>query len=96
MSELEDLKRQKREIEQKIKELMNPVNSTGTAKLDLHRYSRGDEWYVAVKVRNQNGNPVWRGIISNSDRQKCISQIDEIIADLTELKEKLNDKRGYN
>lgn len=91
MSELEELKRQKKEIEHRIKELMNPVNSTGTAKLDLHRYSRGDEWYIAVKTRNQNSNPVWRGIISNCDRQACIDQIDEVIADLTELKERLHE-----
>lgn len=91
MTELEKLKQQKKEIEQKIKELMNPVMFTGKAKIDIHRYSRGDEWYIAVKTRNQNSNPVWRGIISNCDRQACIDQIDEVIADLTELKEKLSE-----
>lgn len=91
MTELDKLKQQKREIEQKIKELQYPVISTGKAKLDLHRYSRGDEWYIAVKERRDQNRPRWRGIIMGSDRQKCIDQIDDVIADLMQLKEKLHE-----
>lgn len=94
MSELEELKKQKREIEQKIKELECTAVVCGCAKLDKEHYptARPDEWAIYIKrilgeeLERQFG---WYSIIRSQDKEWCINQIQIVVNDLQGLLEKL-------
>lgn len=103
METIEELKQQKREIEQKIKMLQ----SSGAVvyeyvKLDKEYYptSLPDEWGIYFKKKYDGvlsgRKSRWVSVIRSTDRKKCISMIDTLIKGLQELKEKIrteDDKR---
>ena len=92
MTELEELKRQKREIEEQIKRIMNQTVRHGHAKLELKRYPtcKPDDWRICIAEIRQDSETVrfWPVIWSN-DRNKAIKSLDVIIDDLQGLREKL-------
>ena len=101
-SELERLKAQKKELERQIAILRKNSQICGCVKLDKDHYStsKPDEWYIAVfqescdeydKKRGMNGR--WRSIIRNPDKKIVISKIDDVIADLQGLKEKIQEAK---
>lgn len=99
MNRLEELKAQKRAIEQEIKELTyGRTVRCGDAKLDTISYSGSHlpDWRVMVWTYNKDyegkerKNP-WRSICVSSDRQDAIDHIQPIIDSLTELLEKLKE-----
>lgn len=93
MEELEELKRQKKEIEDKIKAIQNNTVTFGRAKLDCQHYptTRTDEWYVAYAVNHVDyvDYERYRSIIRGNDKQKVIDEIQNVIADLSGLRDKL-------
>ena len=90
MTELEKLKAQKKEIDRRIRELQDTAIIVNGAKLDAHRYQGlPDEWFVAIKMLTRSGKPRWQPISVDENKQKCIDRIDTIVADLMELKKKL-------
>lgn len=94
-SELQDLIKQKREIEERIKVLKNASVFYGCTKLDIYHYptSRPDEWYIAVKVPGvyEDEQSRYRSIIRDHTRQECIDKIPTIIKDLQGLYDKLKE-----
>ena len=98
---LQELMEQKKAIECEIKMLKNQATIYGYAKLDKEHFAtdKEDEWYVAIwseyyddwykKHKKEQGR--WRSIIRNPDKNLVISKIDDVIADLKGLKEKLTD-----
>ena len=94
MSKLEELKKQKREIEQKIKELECTAVVCGCAKLDKEHYPtvKPDEWAIYIKRildKELKRQPGWYSIIRSQDKEWCINQIQIVVNDLQGLLEKL-------
>lgn len=94
-SELQELMKQKREIEKRIKVLKNASVFYGCTKIDIDHFptSRPDEWYVAVKVPGvcDGDQTRYRSIIRGHTRQECIDKIPTIIKDLQGLYDKLKE-----
>ena len=100
-SELEKLKAQKKELERQIAVLKKNSQICGHVKLDKEHFAtlKDDEWYVAVfqeyyseyDIHRRRETGRWRSIIRNPDKNVVISKIDDVIADLQGLKEKLKE-----
>lgn len=89
---LEELKAQRRAIDQQIRQMEKAEYTYGCAKLDILHFVRGDEWRVSVKSLQPDGlnQSRYRGIINCKDKEDAISNIDTVINDLIGLKEKLS------
>lgn len=94
MTELEKLIKQKREIEQKIREAKHREVIIGKAKVGIEHYptDKPDRYYVAIEAGYRSGNrfdamgrTAWRSIISGESRETVIAGIPEIISDLQKL-----------
>lgn len=98
--ELQDLLAQKKEIEAKIRELRNNAVICGRAKLDIEHFPtevRHDEWIICVRSSigyNLDAREVWRTIIRDSDKQRCINQLDIVIGDLGDLRKRLMEEKA--
>lgn len=100
-SKLQELLEQKKALEREIQILKKNSTLCGCAKLDKDHFNtnKADEWYVAVWMeyydewtrQHKKENGRWRSIIRNPDKNLVISKIDDVIADLKGLKEKLTD-----
>ena len=95
MNELDELIRQKREIERKIKALKNNALVVGDAKIDIERYptEKPDKHFLAVRYKaDDEGRERWQKIYSAVDRESVVNRIPEIVDCLQELysKEKEN------
>lgn len=88
-SELQELMKQKREIEKRIKVLKNASTIYGSAKLDIYHYptSRPDEWFIAIKVPGvcEGDQSRYRSIILGHSKEEVLEKIPEIINDLQGL-----------
>lgn len=88
MNELAELIQQKKEIEQKIKELKNGTSVVGQAKIDVQHYptEKPDRHFLAVYYKPlDSGRQKWQTIYSANDRQAVINVIPQIIGNLQEL-----------
>ena len=88
MTELEELIKQKREIESKIKMLRNQTTVWGMAKVDVERYStrKPDRHFLAIRYKPlDNGREKWQTIFSANNRQEVINAIPQIIENLKNL-----------
>ena len=97
MTRLEELRKQKREIEAEIKKLSNQVIQVGRCKFHREHYAtcRGDEWIVTYTSRTQDKRDERnKRLIANNDRDTAIAQIDDVINDLEELKMAIKES-GY-
>ena len=99
MTELEELKKQKKEIEAKIRELQNNVVTYGRAKLDYCYFptARDNEWFVAYLTNHVDyiDNERYFSLVRGHDKQKVIDGIDNVIEDLKGLKEKLEGEKDH-
>lgn len=97
MTELEELKKQKKEIEAKIRALENREVSFGRTKIAKVRYygGREPEWIVSVKRKAVDFEDKERffPIIVAHDKQKVIDEIDVVIENLKGLRDKLKGDR---
>ena len=100
MTELEELKRKKRDIENRIKELTyGQTVRFGDAKLDRIAYPGSNhlpDWRVMVwtyqkDYEGKDRKQPWRSICVSTDRQDAINHIQPIIDSLTGLLEKLKE-----
>lgn len=91
--ELEKLKQQKKEIEERIKFLRNKTVGFGSVKIEKVNYAgyRESEWVVSVKRKSVDYEEKERysQIIKAHDKQKAIDEIDKVISDLQCLRDKL-------
>lgn len=87
-NELERLKQQKREIEERIKELSNDHISHGVVRFSKEHFAgpREDEYALWIKSRSDEEPARWRGVLRNRDKEAVIQSIDVLIEDLRALK----------
>ena len=98
MTELEELMKQKKEIEDKIKELKEKGIVFTNAKYGIQHYACFDQYYVAVRVKNIETMPnreryTWKHIINRHNKEELLPVLREIIKNLTELADEM-EKRG--
>ena len=111
MDGLEELKRQKREIEKRIKELSPPYLRCGRASLRPYMYHglKVKTYQVAVKKSSYlseankdrigyNRNLYDRSytIIESTNKDKIIEEINEVIEDLTALSRRIKSEEGVS
>ena len=90
-NELMALVEQKKQIEAQIKALKSQAVYCGCVKFakDYYPTDRPEGWYIAVKMRTEEGGERWRGIIRSTDKVKVIEKLPEVIADLQGLQKML-------
>lgn len=93
MDKLEELKEQRRRINEQIKLLEGECQIFGCAKLDVHNYPRGREYYIAIKSLQADGlqKSRWQPISNSIDKDVAIRSIDTIVRDLQGLKAMLTE-----
>lgn len=102
MDELEELKRQKREIEKRIKELSPSYIRCGRATFKPYRYYGAKATVCQIAVKKSTVDNCWKDdkdhwklyeksytIIEAKGKEETIRQLDEVIKDLTDLSNKL-------
>lgn len=97
MSEIDQLKAQRREIDQKIKELEQAEKNArvGRAKMSYVHFSGIAPDYYAISVLCNkvtlcdNDKTMWRTIIQGARKPEAVAQIPKVIADLQALYEQL-------
>lgn len=94
MSNLEELKRKRKEIDDEIKKLLNAdFMQVGNVKFDKDHFptARPDEYYVAVQSKIHCGrNPgqeklLWRSVIRSQNKQEVIDRIPKLVKNMKEL-----------
>lgn len=96
-SEIERLKAERREIDQRIKELEQTEKfaRTGRAKMSYVHFPGYHPDYYAISVLcnkvtlPNNTKTMWRTIIQGEKKSEAAAQIPEVIADLQKLYEQL-------
>ena len=90
MNELAELIQQKKEIEQKIRELKNGTSVVGQVKIDVQHYptNKPSRYFLAVYYKPLDSeNSKWQTIYSSNDRMDVIKVIPRVINNLQELYE---------
>lgn len=94
MSELEDLIRQRKELDAKIKALKEKDFRYDRAKLFLYHFAaRPDEWRVAVLCQEVDTRNMerWKTIISSTSKESALASIDTVISSLEGLRKQLTE-----
>lgn len=93
---LEELKAQRKALDDQIKALRNNARIAGRTKLDMEHFAttRPDEW--GVYIRRDTGDTdlreQWKCVIKDTDKEKVIGKIPELVKDLQELLNKACDE----
>ena len=86
---LEELKAQRKEIDEQIRAMTQNAVVHGRAKFDKHHYptNRPDEYGIYIKrnMGDTDTKECWYRIIANTDKAKAIHAIVEIVEDLQYL-----------
>ena len=94
MTELEQLREQKKKIDQRIRELKRREIVVGKVKIGMESYPTDlpDRYYVAIEAGYRDGNrtdamgrTAWRSIINGPSKEAVVAGIPEIILDLQAL-----------
>lgn len=91
MSEIEELKQQRKELDRKIRELETQQISSGEARLAFRHYSgsRPDDWLVQYHVKYIGGGyritNKWLTLVYLPDKKSAKSAIMSVINDLQNL-----------
>lgn len=95
MSELEDLIRQRKELDAKIKALKEKDYRYDRAKLFLYHFAttHPDEWRVAVLCQEHREGVIerWKTIISSTSKESALASIDTVISSLEGLRKQLTE-----
>ena len=99
-NELDLLLKQKREIEDKIRELKTFAVNEGEVRLCMEHYrgSKPDRWYLGINVQyinyphSQRNGSEYRSVINAGTREEVIEAIPYLIHDLQELYNKVVEK----
>lgn len=93
MGELEELKKQRDELDKRIAELTDLDNRViGCVKLGKEHYAgnKPDEYYIAVMTKGLEKDR-WLSVIRDADREKAIAGIREIVKSLEALYDTMYD-----
>jgi prefoldin subunit 5 len=94
MTELEQLKAQRKELDKKIRELEHPKYEIDGARLFLNTYSGGrpDEWAVYLEEINNTTDKPWayKKIISARSKAEAIEYLENQIKILQALVDEVN------
>ena len=97
---LEELIRQRNELNTRIRRMKDCANYQGCAKLDREDFPTGrpSEWYIAINTRSDvpQTRKIWRSIIRSRNRDTVIKAIPKVIHDLCGLYAKLKDEVDDN
>lgn len=92
MTEIEELRRQKAEIEKKLRELKYEKRC-GRVRLKKDSYKKcARGWDLAIMYRDEHNkglNDKWRNVISTADKDDILPFIDELQKDLAKMREEL-------
>ena len=94
MTELEELKAQRKELDKKIRELEHPKYEVDGAKCYLQKYtgSRPDEWVVRLEeLNNTTYKSPYKQIISAKTKPEAINYLELQIVSLQNLVELLKE-----
>lgn len=96
--ELQNLIEQKKEIEQKIKELKNDITKSGRTIIGVEHYptNKPDRWYLAVQCKTTVRTPamtfvsktISRTIFNADTKEEVVKEIPAIIEELQDLYQK--------
>ena len=93
MSELLELLEQKKQIEERIKQLKKLEICADRSKFSHRHYSgyRADEWTISIQCRHLNDDRVnrWFPAIYGVNKEEVIKDLEKLIADLQRLQEKM-------
>ena len=90
MSELEELMKQKKDIERRIRELRDTTKYCGRVKYEVVNYPRGSEHTISVKKKGEDSHyERYYSVIGLQDRDEAIHELILLIDDLIELKSEL-------
>lgn len=94
MSELEELLKQKKELDRQIKELMNSQRQVGIARYEHRRYSSGREEHV-ISVQEEYTRQCkpsirYKSIAIGKTKEDAIAKLGQIVPDLEGLLDVLN------
>lgn len=97
MTEIEKLRQQKKELEQRIRELSCKETTCGRAKYGTEHFTMGrpDRHYIKIRSEWTNAalrNSRWLSIFSAESKQDAVEKIPGIIRDLQELYEEMMGK----
>lgn len=91
MKELEELKRQRKELDAKIRELESQSICAGKARISYRHYtgSRADDWLLQYHVKYIGGGyriaNKWTTLVYLPDKEAAKSAIETVINDLKNL-----------
>ena len=87
MSDLKELLRQRKELDEKIKQLRGiPVYKRCKVGRETYPTRKPDRFFVAVKYQPlDNGRPRYQTIFSSRDRDEVVNEIPKIIEELQGL-----------
>lgn len=91
MTEIEELMRQKKEIEQRIRELRNRDTICGKVKYEVISLPRGTEHTIAIKTDNvltENYRRYYK-VIYYENKEVMMKSLRTLIEDLQEMENKL-------
>ena len=90
MDELQELLRQRKEINERISALQNQLVSVDGARLERNpSASYGLYWRVCVKNDEQKKGVQWRTVVNANTRENAVIKLGNVIKDLEELYEKV-------
>ena len=99
MTEIEELKKQVRELQRKIESMTMGEVAVGRAKLDLSTTRQG-VWRLSYHVELNDVynwkviNAKWVNLAQSSDREKVIDEIPKVISDMQKLYDALKAKES--
>lgn len=81
MTELEELLKQKKEIENKIKSLKGEGIFSTNARYGIEHYTYYDRYYIAVKYKDiDTESYIWRHIINKRNKEELLSVAVKLLA----------------
>ena len=91
MDDLNELLRQRKELDRRIRELREQDTTYGDAKYFVQHYAAGhpDDYCVAIKCRKGNGLATWKTITVEADKARAIGRFRKQIMDAQQLLKKL-------
>lgn len=91
MDDLNELLRQRKELDRRIKELREQDTTYEDAKYFVQHYvpGRPDEFCFAIKCRKGNGLTTWKTVTAEADKEHAIGRFRKQIQDAQQLLKKM-------
>ena len=98
MESLEELKRQRRELDMKIKELENgDIIRCENTRFEHRRYATGKEEYIVAvcrhrELRKKTYSEWWGQMLNEKSKEALIEKLELTISNLTQLLERMKEE----